>query len=58
MEIDSEDVLEFSRIEPLRHFLVVFCENVEGDGLLSSKPRTQRESNFLVDQSTFFHSSE
>ena len=43
VEIDSEDVLYFSRIESLRHLLVVLVENVEEDGLLSSKPRTQRE---------------
>ena len=43
VEIDSEDVLQLSRIEPLRHLLVVLSENVEEDGLLSSKPRTQRE---------------
>ena len=59
VEIDSEDVLNFSRIEPLRHLLVVLSESVEEDGLLSSKPRTQRESDSLVQyQSNSFHSSE
>ena len=54
VEIDSEDDLSFSRIESLRHLLVVLSENVEEDGLLSSKPRTQREKNFLAQyQSTF-----
>ena len=43
VEIDSEDSSKFSRIELLRHLLVVLFENVEEDGLLSSKPRTQRE---------------
>ena len=43
VEIDSEDVLRFSRIEPLHPFLVVLVENDEEDGLLSKKPRTQRE---------------
>ena len=53
--ISSEDFLLLSRIEPLRHLLVVLSENVEEDGLLSSKSRTQRESNFLVQyQSTSF----
>ena len=55
VETESEDVLQFSRIEPLRHLLIVLSENVEEDGLLSSKPRTQRESNSLVQyQSTSF----
>ena len=65
VEIDSEDSSKFSRIELLRHLLVVLFENVEEDGLLSSKPRTQRErerereSNSLVQyQSNSFHSSE
>ena len=43
LQIDSEDVLQFSRKEPLRHLLVVLVENVEEDGLISPKPRTQRE---------------
>ena len=42
VENDSEDVLVFSRNEPLHHLLVVLVETVEEDGLLSSKPRTQR----------------
>ena len=59
VKIDSKVVLLLSRIEPLRHLLVVLSENVEEDGLLSSKPRTQRESNSLVQyQSTSFLSSE
>ena len=48
VEIDSEDVLQFSRIELLRRFLVVLFESVEEDGLLSSKSRTQREKNSMV----------
>ena len=59
VEIDSEDNSQFSRIELLRRFLVVLLENVEEDGLLSSKPRTQRKKILLVQfQSTFFQSSE
>ena len=42
-QIDTEDFLSFSKNEPLRHLLVVLSENVDGDGLLSLKPRTQRE---------------
>ena len=57
--IDSEDFALFSRIELLRLLLVVLFESVEEDGLLSSRYRTQREKNYLVQyQSTFFHSSE
>ena len=48
VEIDSEDVPSFSRIEPLHHLLVVLVENVEEDGPLSSRPRTQEENNSLV----------
>ena len=58
VEIDSEDVLQFSRIEPLRHLLVVLSENVEEDGLLSSKPRTQREKKipwFNINPIPFIH---
>ena len=59
VEIDSEDSSEFSRIELLRLLLVVLSENVEEDGLVSAKSRTQREKNFPVQyQSTSFHSSE
>ena len=57
-ETESEDVLEFSRIEPLHHLLVVLSENVEEDGLLSSKPRTQRErviSWFNINPLSFIH---
>ena len=43
VDIDSEDNSQFSRIELLRHLLVVLSENVEEDGLLSSKSRTQRK---------------
>ena len=59
VDIDSEIDSLFSRIELLRLLLVVLPESVEEDGLLSSKSRTQREKNFMVQyQSTFFHSSE
>ena len=43
VEINSEDNSLTSRIELLRRLLVVLSESVEEDGLLSSKPRTQRE---------------
>ena len=57
--MDSEDFPLFSRNEPLRHLFVVLFDNVEEDGLLSSKPRTQRESDSLVqDQSNSLLSSE
>ena len=59
VEIDSEDVLQFSRIESLRHLLVVLVEHVEEDGLLSSKTRTQREREsipwFNINPLPFFH---
>ena len=42
--IESED---FLRNEPFHPLLVVLAENDEEDGLLSSKPRTQRESVIL-----------
>ena len=59
MEIDSEDNSFSFRSELLRLLLVVLFKNVEEDSLLSSKSRTQREKNLLVQyQSTFFHSSE
>ena len=59
MGMDSEDFLLFSRNEPLHPLLVVLVENVEEDGLLSSKLRTQRESDSLVQfQSNSFRSSE
>ena len=53
---------KFSRIEPLRHLLVVLAENVEEDGLLSSEPRTQRErerviSWFNINPLPFIHGS-
>ena len=48
VEIDSEDVLYFSRIEPLHHLLDVLDENVEEDGLHSSKPRTRKKRVSLV----------
>ena len=58
VKIDSEDVLQFSRNEPLRHLLVVLVENDEEDGLLSSKLRTLREGNSLVQyQSNSFQKS-
>ena len=41
VEIESEDVLQLTRIESLHHLLDVLSENVEEGGLLSSKPRTQ-----------------
>ena len=43
-----EDVPVSSRIELLRLLLAVLFESVEEDGLLSSKPRTQRENVSLV----------
>ena len=58
VEIDSEDGSWFSRIELLRHLLVVLSENVEEDGLLSSKSRTQRErriSRFNINPLSFVH---
>ena len=58
MQIDSEDVLQFSRNELLHHLLVVLVENVEEDGLLSSKSRTQRERVipwFNINPIPFFH---
>ena len=59
VRLDSENVLQFYRNEPLHPLLVVLVEYHEEDGLLSSKLRTQKEKNFLVQyQSTFFHSSE
>ena len=59
VEIDSEDNSLSSRIELLRLLLVVLSESVEEDELLSSKSRTQRGKNLLVEyQSTFFLSSE
>ena len=59
VEIDFDDNSWSCRIELLRRFLVVLFESVEEDWLLSSKSRTQREKNLLVQyQSTFFHSSE
>ena len=58
VEIDSEDNSSLSRTE-LLHLLLVLFESVEEDGLLSSKSRTQREKNFMVQyQSTFFQSLE
>ena len=57
--IDSEDFLWFSRIEPLHPLLVVLVENDEEDGLLSSKLRTLRESDSVVQyQSNSLRSSE
>ena len=45
--------------EPLHPLLVVLIENDEEDGLLSSKFRTQRESDSLVQyQSNSWRSSE
>ena len=57
VKIDSEDFLYFYRNEPLHHLLVVLFENVEEDGLLSSKPRTQREKNlwFNINPIPFIH---
>ena len=48
MGIGSGDFLLFSRNEPLHPLLDVLVENDEEDGLLSSKLRTQRESDSLV----------
>ena len=61
VEIDSEDNSLSSRIELLRRLLVVFVENVEEDGLLSSKPCTQRERVipwFNINPFPFFHRSD
>ena len=56
MGIDSEDVLYFSRNEPLHPFLVVLVEIGEEDGLLSSKLRTQREIPwFNINPIRYFH---
>ena len=58
VEIDSEDNSKFSRIELLRFLLVLPFENVEEDGSLSSRPRTQRErriSWFNINPLSFIH---
>ena len=44
---DFEDKFWFSKIELLHHLFVVLVENVEEDGLLPSKPRTQREREWF-----------
>ena len=46
--MDSEDVLLFSRNEPLHLLIDVLSVNDEEDESLSSKLRTQRENIFLV----------
>ena len=59
VEIDSEEISWSSRIELLRRLLIVLFESVEEDWSLSSKSRTQRKKNLLVQyQCTFCHSSE
>ena len=58
VQIDSEDVLQFSRNEPLHLLFNTHVVNDEEDGLLSSKLRTQRERVFPwfnIDPIPFIH---
>ena len=44
MSLKSSEINNYSRnVSAVHHLLVVLSENVEEDGLLSSKPRMQRE---------------